>query len=152
MFPILDERQTQIAGTLSGGERQMLAISRGLMSNPKLLMLDEPPLGLAPKIVEQMFEVIGELNSRGITILLVEQNIHHTLQIAHHDYVLETSRIALEVGPELRDNEHVNKAYLGIYPGKIAEIHTRGRPRRIARKPVFSRNTPLPAPRLLGRG
>ena len=114
MFPILDERQTQIAGTLSGGERQMLAISRGLMSNPKLLMLDEPSLGLAPKIVEQMFEVIGELNSRGITILLVEQNIHHTLQIAHHSYVLETGRIALEVGPELRDNEHVKKAYLGI--------------------------------------
>ncbi len=114
LFPILNERQTQVAGTLSGGERQMLAISRGLMSDPKVLMLDEPSLGLAPKIVEQMFEVIQELNRRGITILLVEQNIQHTLQIAHHCYVMETGRIGLEGGSELRDNEHVKKAYLGV--------------------------------------
>lgn len=114
LFPILEERQDQLAGTLSGGERQMLAISRGLMSKPKVLMLDEPSLGLAPKIVEQMFQVIQELNNNGITILLVEQNISHTLQISHHNYVMETGRIVLEGGPELRDNEHVKKAYLGV--------------------------------------
>ena len=114
LFLIPEERQSQVAGTLSGGERQMLAISRGLMSDPKLLMLDEPSLGLAPKIVEQMFEVIQELNSKGITILLVEQNIQHTLQISHRNYVMETGRIVLEGGHELRDNQHVKRAYLGL--------------------------------------
>ena len=114
LFPILSERQDQLAGTLSGGERQMLAISRGLMSNPRLLMLDEPSLGLAPKIVETMFRVIQELNRKGITILLVEQNIQHTLQIAHHTYVMETGRIALAGGPELREEEHIKRAYLGV--------------------------------------
>jgi branched-chain amino acid transport system ATP-binding protein len=114
LFPILEERREQLAGTLSGGERQMLAISRGLMSNPKVLMLDEPSLGLAPKIVEQMFQVIQELNKKGITILLVEQNISHTLQISHHNYVMETGRIVLQGGPELLDNEHVKKAYMGV--------------------------------------
>ncbi|MFQ5693442.1 MAG: ABC transporter ATP-binding protein, partial [Nitrospinota bacterium] len=114
LFPILEERQGQIAGTLSGGERQMLAISRGLMSDPKILMLDEPSLGLAPRIVEQMFEVIQELNQKGITILLVEQNIQHTFQISHRNFVMETGRIVLEGGLELRDNEHVKRAYLGL--------------------------------------
>ena len=114
LFPILEERQSQLAGTLSGGERQMLAIARGLMSNPRVLMLDEPSLGLAPKIVEQMFEVIQQLNSQGITILLVEQNIQHTLQISHHNYVIETGRIALQGGPELRENDHVKRVYLGL--------------------------------------
>lgn len=114
LFPILRERQDQLAGTLSGGERQMLAISRGLMSNPRLLMLDEPSLGLAPKLVETMFRVIQELNREGITILLVEQNIQHTLQIAHHTYVMETGRIALDGGPELREEEHIKRAYLGV--------------------------------------
>lgn len=114
LFPILRERQDQLAGTLSGGERQMLAISRGLMSNPRLLMLDEPSLGLAPKLVETVFRVIQELNREGITILLVEQNIQHTLQIAHHTYVMETGRIALDGGPELREEEHIKRAYLGV--------------------------------------
>jgi branched-chain amino acid transport system ATP-binding protein len=114
LFPILPERQDQLAGTLSGGERQMLAISRGLMSNPRLLMLDEPSLGLAPKLVETVFRVIQELNQKGITILLVEQNIQHTLQIAHHTYVMETGRIALDGGPELREEEHIKRAYLGV--------------------------------------
>ncbi|MFQ5913364.1 MAG: ABC transporter ATP-binding protein [Nitrospinota bacterium] len=114
LFPILAERQNQVAGTLSGGERQMLAISRGLMSDPKILMLDEPSLGLAPKIVEQMFGVIQDLNRKGMTVLLVEQNIQHTLQISHRNYVMETGRIVLEGGPELRDNEHIKKAYLGL--------------------------------------
>jgi len=114
LFPILSERQDQLAGTLSGGERQMLAISRGLMSNPRLLMLDEPSLGLAPKVVETVFRVIQELNRKGITILLVEQNIQHTLQIAHHTYVMETGRIALDGGPELREEEHIKRAYLGV--------------------------------------
>lgn len=114
LFPILEERQSQIAGTLSGGERQMLAISRGLMSDPKLLMLDEPSLGLAPKIVEHMFKVIQELNKKGITILLVEQNIQHTLQISQRNYVIETGRIVLEGGSELRNNEHVKKVYMGL--------------------------------------
>ena len=114
LFPILRERRAQLAGTLSGGERQMLAIARALMCDPRLLMLDEPSLGLAPKIVEQMFQVILELNRQGVTILLVEQNIQYTLQVAHRSFVLETGRVVLAGGPELRDNEHVRTAYLGI--------------------------------------
>jgi branched-chain amino acid transport system ATP-binding protein len=114
LFPVLRERQNQLAGTLSGGERQMLAISRAVVSSPRLLMLDEPSLGLAPKVVETMFRVIQDLNQRGITILLVEQNVQHTLQIAHHSYVMETGRIILAGGPELRDQEHVKRAYLGV--------------------------------------
>lgn len=114
LFPVLRDRQSQVAGTLSGGERQMLAISRAVVSSPRLLMLDEPSLGLAPKVVETMFRVIQELNQQGITILLVEQNIQHTLQIAHHSYVMETGRITLDGGPELREQEHIKRAYLGV--------------------------------------
>jgi branched-chain amino acid transport system ATP-binding protein len=113
LFPVLRQRQTQLAGTLSGGERQMLAISRAVVARPRLLMLDEPSLGLAPMVVETMFRVIQDLNQNGITILLVEQNIQHTLQIAHHAYVMETGRITLAGGPELREHEHIKRAYLG---------------------------------------
>lgn len=114
LFPILEERREQVAGTLSGGERQMLAISRGLMSDPRVLLLDEPSLGLAPKVVEQMFQVIRELNGRGMTILLVEQNVQHTLKLSHHNWVMEAGRIVLEGGPELSEDEHIKKAYLGL--------------------------------------
>jgi branched-chain amino acid transport system ATP-binding protein len=114
LFPVLRQRQNQLAGTLSGGERQMLAISRAVVSRPRLLMLDEPSLGLAPKVVETMLRVIQDLNQKGITILLVEQNIQHTLQIADHAYVMETGRITLDGGPELREHEHIKRAYLGV--------------------------------------
>lgn len=114
LFPVLRQRQGQAAGTLSGGERQMLALGRALMGSPRLLMLDEPSLGLAPLVVVHMFEIVERLNSRGITILLVEQNIHHSLKLAHHSYVLETGRIVLEGGQELVDNEYVKTAYLGL--------------------------------------
>lgn len=115
LFPILKERKGQIAGTLSGGEQQMLAIARGLMSRPKLLMLDEPSFGLAPKIVTQMFELIKEINKQGVTILLVEQNVWHALEIANRGYVMETGKIVLKgTGKELLDNDQVRKAYLGI--------------------------------------
>jgi branched-chain amino acid transport system ATP-binding protein len=113
-FPILRERRAQLAGTLSGGERQMLALGRALMGSPRLLMLDEPSLGLAPLVVAHMFDIVERLNQRGITILLVEQNIHHSLKLAHHSYVLETGRIVLEGGQELIDNEYVKTAYLGL--------------------------------------
>ncbi len=114
LFPILRERRAQLAGTLSGGERQMLAIARALMCDPRLLMLDEPSLGLAPMIVEQMFQAILELNRQGVTILLVEQNVPYTLQVAQRSFVLETGRVVLAGGPELRDNAHVRTAYLGM--------------------------------------
>jgi branched-chain amino acid transport system ATP-binding protein len=115
LFPILKERKGQIAGTLSGGEQQMLAIARGLMSRPKLLMLDEPSLGLAPKIVAQMFDLIKEINDQGVTILLVEQNVWRALEIADRGYVMETGRIILSgSGRDLLSNEHVKRAYLGI--------------------------------------
>ena len=113
-FPVLKERRSQLAGTLSGGEQQMLAIGRALMARPSLLLLDEPSLGLAPFLVETIFEIIQAINSQGVTILLIEQNAFQALSIAHRAYVLETGRIALS-GPahELLDNEHVKKAYLG---------------------------------------
>jgi len=115
LFPILKERKGQIAGTLSGGEQQMLAIARGLMSRPKLLMLDEPSLGLAPKIVAQMFDLIKEINDQGVAILLVEQNVWRALEIADRGYVMETGRIILSgSGRDLLSNEHVKRAYLGI--------------------------------------
>jgi branched-chain amino acid transport system ATP-binding protein len=114
LFPVLRQRQGQAAGTLSGGERQMLALGRALMGSPRLLMLDEPSLGLAPLVVAHMFEIVERLNKRGITILLVEQNIHHSLKLAHHSYVLETGKIVLEGGEELIDNEYVKTAYLGL--------------------------------------
>ena len=114
MFPRLKERAGQKGGTLSGGEQQMLAVARGLMAKPKLLMLDEPSMGLAPVVVELIFDTIKELNKAGITILLVEQNAAMALQIANRGYVLETGHITLE-GParELLTNEQVRKAYLG---------------------------------------
>lgn len=115
LFPILKERKDQLAGTLSGGEQQMLAIARGLMSMPKLLMLDEPSLGLAPKLVMQVFDIVKKINEQGVTILLVEQNVHHALKLADKGFVLENGRIVLEgTGEELLKNPHVKKAYLGI--------------------------------------
>jgi branched-chain amino acid transport system ATP-binding protein len=115
LFPILKEREKQLAGTLSGGEQQMLAIGRGLMSMPKLLMLDEPSLGLAPKLVLLVFDIIRKINKEGVTVLLVEQNVHHALTLASRGYVLETGRITLEgKGKELLENPLVKKAYLGM--------------------------------------
>lgn len=115
LFPRLKERIQQIAGTLSGGEQQMLAISRAIMCKPKLLLLDEPSLGLAPKIVSQIFEIIKKLNSEGMTILLVEQNANQALKIAHRAYVLETGKITLSgTGQNLLSNDEVRKSYLGV--------------------------------------
>ena len=113
-FPILKERPKQPAGTLSGGEQQMLAIARALMGQPRLLMLDEPSLGLAPLVVDEIFDIIRRINGRGTPILLVEQNARMALSLAHKGYVLETGSIALHgKATELIDNEHVVKAYLG---------------------------------------
>lgn len=116
LFPILEERKNQMAGTLSGGEQQMLAIGRGLMSHPKILMLDEPSLGLAPIIVDKIFKIIQDINGHGVTILLIEQNANIALQVAHRGYVLETGRITLtHQAKELLKDDHVKKAYLGLY-------------------------------------
>ena len=113
-FPRLAERRNQVAGTLSGGEQQMLAMSRALMSHPKLMMLDEPSMGLAPILVDQIFEIIKELHKNGTTILLVEQNARKALQIADRAYVLETGNITLSgTGAELASSDAVKKAYLG---------------------------------------
>jgi branched-chain amino acid transport system ATP-binding protein len=113
-FPRLKERLSQPAGTLSGGELQMLATGRGLMSQPRLLMLDEPSMGLSPILVNEIFAIIKEINSQGTSILLVEQNAHKALSIAHHAYVLETCRITIEgPGPDLHENPRVREAYLG---------------------------------------
>jgi branched-chain amino acid transport system ATP-binding protein len=114
LFPRLEERRLQLAGTLSGGEQQMLAIGRGLMPDPDILLLDEPSLGLAPKLVQEIFRVVREINGQGVTILLVEQNARLALRISNHAYVLETGRIVLS-GPadELRRDTRVKKAYLG---------------------------------------
>lgn len=115
VFPVLKERQKQIAGTLSGGEQQMVAIGRGLMAGPKLLMLDEPSLGLAPLLVEEVFRVITEINRLGVTILIVEQNTQHALDLAHRGFVIELGRIALSgSGSELLANSNIRKAYLGL--------------------------------------
>ena len=113
-FPRLKERTKQIAGTLSGGEQQMLAMGRALMSDPRLLMLDEPSMGLAPILVDQIFEIIQNLNKAGTTILLVEQNAQMALSVAHRAYVIETGRITLSgTGAELAQSDEVKKAYLG---------------------------------------
>ena len=115
LFPRLKERTTQLAGTLSGGEQQMLAIGRALMSKPKLLMLDEPSLGLAPILVETIFQIVREINGQGIPILLVEQNAHKALEVAHRAYVLETGSIVQTgSGKELLSSPDVQRAYLGI--------------------------------------
>jgi branched-chain amino acid transport system ATP-binding protein len=114
MFPVLRERILQIAGTLSGGEQQMLAMARGLMSEPRVLLLDEPSMGLAPMLVEQVFEVVQDIRKQGVAVLLVEQNAFMALQIADRGYVMETGEIVLSgSGAELLENEEVRRAYLG---------------------------------------
>jgi branched-chain amino acid transport system ATP-binding protein len=115
LFPILQERSDQLAGTLSGGEQQMVAVARGLMAMPNLLMLDEPSLGLAPLLVRQVFETVKKINAQGITVLLVEQNVFHTLSVSARGYVLENGSVVLEGrGQELLNNPQVREAYLGI--------------------------------------
>jgi len=115
LFPVLDERRNQTAGTLSGGQQQLLAMARGLMGDPKLLLLDEPSMGLAPLLVEEIFKVIRSLKDHGITIFLVEQNAFYALEIADRGYVMEVGRIALSgTGPELLENDQVKAAYLGM--------------------------------------
>lgn len=115
IFPRLKEREKQIVKTLSGGEKQMVAIGRGLMSLPKLCILDEPSYGLAPKAVREIFEVIRSLPEHNITVLIVEQNVKQSLEMAHRGYVMESGRITLEgAAHELIDNDHVRKAYLGL--------------------------------------
>jgi branched-chain amino acid transport system ATP-binding protein len=114
LFPVLKARSTQIAGSLSGGEQQMLAIARSLMSNPSILMLDEPSLGLSPLVVKMMFELVESLNKTGATILLVEQNIYQALKISHRAYVMKTGKIAMEgSGEELLADPGIQNAYLG---------------------------------------
>lgn len=114
LFPILKERENQLAGTLSGGEQQMLAVARSLMSRPKIMMLDEPSLGLAPLIVKDIFNILKEINEEGVTILLIEQNANMALRLADKAYVLETGTIAMEgSGKELLDNPKIKEAYLG---------------------------------------
>jgi branched-chain amino acid transport system ATP-binding protein len=115
LFPRLEERKTQVAGTLSGGEQQMLATARALMARPSLLLMDEPSMGLAPVLVESVFDTIQEINGEGTTILLVEQNAHMALQVADRGYVLQTGEIVLQDSADgLRENPTVQKAYLGI--------------------------------------
>ena len=115
LFPLLRKRRSQLAGTLSGGEQQMLAIGRGLLSRPKLLILDEPSLGLAPLLVDEVFETIQKINGEGMTILLVEQNVNVALAISNRGYVLETGRIVISgSGKDLLADEHVKTAYLGF--------------------------------------
>jgi len=114
LFPILKERRAQVGGTLSGGEQQMLAVARALMSRPTLLLLDEPSLGLAPQVVERIFQVLRDINQAGVSLLLVEQNAHKALQIADRAYVLETGAVAMKgTGKELLASPEVRKAYLG---------------------------------------
>jgi len=115
LFPRLSERQAQLGGTMSGGEQQMLAIARGLMANPRLLLLDEPSIGLAPLLVTNIFETIAEINRQGTTIVLLEQNVYQSLRISNRGYVVELGRVVLHgTGPELVENDHVKKAFLGI--------------------------------------
>lgn len=114
LFPILKERENQLAGTLSGGEQQMLAVARSLMSRPRIMMLDEPSLGLAPLVVQNIFNILKEINEEGVTILLIEQNANMALRLADKAYVLETGKIIMEgTGKELLDNPKIKEAYLG---------------------------------------
>jgi branched-chain amino acid transport system ATP-binding protein len=113
-FPRLKERHEQLAGTLSGGEQQMLAVARALMSRPRILLMDEPSLGLAPMVVEEVFRIVGELNRDGVTIFLVEQNAHMALKVAHHFYLMEQGRVTFSGEPgKLAEDEVVQRAYLG---------------------------------------
>jgi branched-chain amino acid transport system ATP-binding protein len=116
MFPRLKEREKQLAGTLSGGEQQMLAVGRGLMAGPTLLMLDEPSLGLAPKLVQQIFDLVQQIKQElGVTVLLVEQNVRHSCEISDRAFVMENGKIVLQgPGSEMLENEHVREAYLGL--------------------------------------
>ncbi|MDX9831933.1 MAG: ABC transporter ATP-binding protein [Anaerolineae bacterium] len=115
LFPRLEEREKQLAGTMSGGERKMLGIARGMMSSPQLMLVDEPSLGLAPHLTHDVFRALIELRKRGVTILLVEQNVNATLEISDRAYILEHGRIAMEgPGREMKNNAHVRSAYLGI--------------------------------------
>jgi len=115
LFPILRERHQQTAQTLSGGEQQMLAIARSMMALPKLLMLDEPSLGLAPKILDTLFEIITQINQEGVTILLVEQNVYRSLDISDYGYILEEGKIPIQgKSNELLDNKHIKEAYIGM--------------------------------------
>jgi branched-chain amino acid transport system ATP-binding protein len=115
IFPILKERRTQLAGTMSGGEQQMLAIARGLMAKPKMLLLDEPSWGIAPKFVTKVLDTIQLINQQGMSILLVEQNLHKALAIADYGYVIQTGRIVMQgAGNDLLNNEDIKKAYLGL--------------------------------------
>jgi len=115
LFPRLKEREKQLGGTMSGGEQQMLAIARGLMANPKILLLDEPSLGLSPLLVKNIFDIIIGINRQGVTILLVEQNAYQSLRISHRAYVMETGRVVLTgKGDELLNDDHIKKAFLGM--------------------------------------
>ncbi len=109
------EREKQLGGTMSGGEQQMLAIARGLMANPKILLLDEPSLGLSPLLVKNIFDIITGINQQGVTILLVEQNVYQSLRISHRAYVMETGRVVLTgKGDELLNNDHMKNAFIGM--------------------------------------
>jgi branched-chain amino acid transport system ATP-binding protein len=115
LFPRLEERAKQLGGTMSGGEQQMLAIARGLMANPKVLLLDEPSLGLSPLFVKNIFQILADINQAGVTILLVEQNVFQSLKIAHRAYVMETGRVVLSgTGEALLGDDHVKQAFLGM--------------------------------------
>ncbi|WP_332107556.1 ABC transporter ATP-binding protein [Variovorax sp. SRS16] len=115
LFPILKERRHQVAGSMSGGQQQMVAIGRALMARPRLLLMDEPSLGLSPAVVDDMFRIIRTINERGVAVLLVEQNIHKALDMAHHAYVIEQGRIVASGRPDtLLDNPRIREAYLGV--------------------------------------
>jgi branched-chain amino acid transport system ATP-binding protein len=135
LFPVLQERRHSVAGYLSGGEQQMLAIGRGLMANPKLLLLDEPSLGLAPFMVQQIRNIIAEINATGTAVLLVEQNAQMALSIAHHGYVLETGKVVLaQPAAQLLQEESVRKFYLGLHEGGERSNMTTLRQRRPERR------------------